>query len=357
MKENYYHNSIKHVDNWEATLSELVQEINQFISKEVASLIVQECKNIKEVYQPILYSLLNGGKRIRPIIFLLISGYDKNLNLNDKEKKEYLYTATSIEFIHTYSLIHDDLPAMDNDDLRRGLPTCHKKYPEWAAILAGDSLNTLAFYLLTLTYNQIHKKIKILSQYGGISGMILGQALDLSNEKKDYNDFTTDFISYKDVFQKKGYYRLFENYIKTIDDNKFYHLLMIHYHKTAALFRATVELGIITGQIDQLPEFNEFIYNSYIEYGEVLGLLFQITDDVLDETGNEDLVGKKIRKDKSLGKLTFPDLIGLEESMLLSKNLAEYCSELISNFLIPYTGKDYKNILKQLTYYLVSRKH
>ena len=349
MNENYYH-KISHL---EAILLDFSEIINQFLANNIASIVQKESNFIKEVYKPILYSLLNGGKRIRPIVFLLVSGFEKNLS--QQEIDEFLYTANSIELIHTYSLIHDDLPAMDNDDFRRGIPTCHKKFPEWAAILAGDSLNTLAFYLLSLTNFCVKEKIQILAKYGGISGMILGQALDLSHEKKDFVEPTKNFSSYEDFFKLKGYYKYFKQLALDTKKEEFFQLLMIHYHKTAALFRATIELAIITGKIKENRLFDDRIYQSYIEYGEILGLLFQISDDILDEIGDEKSLGKKTKKDKELGKLTFPMLLGIEKSLEFEKTLAEYCSNLVSNFLIAYTNKDYRDILKTLPYYIINR--
>ncbi len=350
MNENYYHK----ISDLEAILLDFSQLINQFLANNIASIIINESNFIKEVYEPILYSLLNGGKRIRPILFLLISGFENNLR--QQEIEEFLYTAISVELLHSYSLIHDDLPAMDNDDFRRGILTCHKKFPEWAAILAGDSLNTLAFYFLSLTNYYVKEKIQILSKYGGISGMILGQALDLSYEKKDFKDPTKAFSFYEDFFKIKGYYKYFQQLGLDTKKEVFYQLLMIHYHKTAALFRATVELAIITGKIKESNLFDDSIYQAYIEYAEILGLLFQISDDILDELGDEKSLGKKTKKDKELGKLTFPMLLGIEKSLEFEKTLAEYSSSLVANFLIPYTNKDYRDILKTLPFYIVNRK-
>jgi geranylgeranyl diphosphate synthase type II len=340
--------------NEDAILLEFSNIINDFLSNEIAPLIIKESKNTKEVYEPILYSLLNGGKRFRPILYFLISGFDPTLEV--QEKKEFLFTASAIEFIHTYSLIHDDLPAMDNDDIRRGIPTCHKKFPEWAAILAGDSLNTLAFYLISLTEYNVKEKVQILARYAGIAGMILGQAIDLSNEKKNYINSTENFNDFFKFLEDKNYYTFIKNYINHSNINLIQKLLMIHYHKTSALFRASVELGIITGRIVEHNDFNNNIYNKYIEYGEVLGLLFQITDDILDEIGDENQLGKKTKKDHVLGKLTFPTLFGLKNSINLAEKLAEYASLLVDDFLSSYTGKNYHNILNKFPLLILNRK-
>lgn len=352
MNENYYNNL--NFQNVDAIIDEYAKIINDFLSNEVASIIINESKGIKEVYQPILYSLLNSGKRIRPILFLLISGF--HTNLSEEEKKEFLITASSIELIHTYSLIHDDLPAMDNDDLRRGKYTCHKQYTEWSAILAGDSLNTLAFYLLSLTNYNIRSKIYILSKYAGIGGMITGQALDLSNQKNDYPEPTNQFLQYSNYFVDKKFYIFLEEFIQPEIQEKLIQLLLIHYHKTTALFIGAVELALITGKINNAIEFSESVKTSYQEYAEIIGLLFQITDDVLDEIGDEHLLGKKIHKDKELGKLTFPNLLGIDKSIELSKKLAIYSSNLVKNFILPYTKKDMRHILEILPFYILNRK-
>ncbi len=351
MKENFYNNlNFQKVD---AIFKEYSKIINDFLNHEIASIIINESKGIKEVYQPILYSLLNSGKRIRPILFLLISGFDTNLN--EEEKKEFLLTASSIESIHTYSLIHDDLPAMDNDDFRRGKYTCHKQYNEWSAILAGDSLNTFAFYILSLTHHDVPTKVHILSKYAGLGGMVLGQALDLSNEKKDYPEPTLQFGEYVKYFKNKSFYFFIEEFLFKELEDQMIQLLMIHYHKTGALFIATTELALITGKLTQSINYSLEIQKAYLEYAEILGLLFQITDDILDEIGDENLLGKKIHKDRDRGKLTFPNLLGLEKSIELSKQLSLYCSELTKNFILPYTKKDFREILQMIPFYILKR--
>lgn len=352
MNENFYNNV--NFDEIDAIFAKYSKYINDFLSKEIASILIKECRGVKEVYQPVLYSLLNQGKRLRPILFLLISGFDSNLE--EEEKKEFLLTASSIELIHTYSLIHDDLPAMDNDDFRRGKFTCHKKYTDWSAILAGDSLNTFAFYVLSLTRDEIQRKVHILSKYAGVGGMIIGQALDLSNEKNNYPEPTTFFNVYLSFFKEKKFYIFLEEILKKELEDKILQLLMIHYHKTAVLFLATVELALISARIIHSKDYNEEIRSSYIEYAEIIGLLFQITDDILDEIGDENVLGKKIHKDKSLGKLTFPSLIGLEKSLDYSKQLANYSSELTRNFIVPYTGNDMRHILRLLPFYILRRR-
>ncbi len=351
MKENYFPDFYQE-QNFLDVISELTKYINDYISNELISLIKLNSFQIKEVYEPIIYSILNGGKRVRHLLTLLISEF-KN-DIEEKIKLDILYTAVSVEFIHTYSLIHDDLPAMDNDDLRRGKPSLHKIFPEWAAILAGDSLNTLAFYLLSQTHFYIREKIEILSRYAGISGMILGQALDLSNEKKDFPEYTKNFIQYESFFKNKLYFSIFSPYLNKVEIEKFYYLMMVHYHKTAALFRASIELGLYSGRIVENTEFSENKKKYYIEYGEILGLLFQITDDILDEVGLEEEVGKKLRKDKQVGKITFPSVFGIEKSYLIAQELSKLASLLTEKFIIK--SDSYLYALKYFPFYILNRK-
>ncbi len=339
MKENYY-------PDLEKKLIELKEIFDEFLHQEIVPILED---SFPEVYEPILYLLLNGGKRIRPSLFLLLSGFHSGLS--EYEKKEFLFTASSIESIHTYSLIHDDLPAMDNDDMRRGKPSCHIAFPEWAAILAGDSLNTFSFFLLSQTDSDIKKKLEILSQYSGISGMIFGQALDIANEKKNFpyrkDYYTKDFLSNKinKYIYNKDLLSFFNKYLNNID---FLKLFLIHYGKTASLFKAIGMLSAITGKIE----------NSHpiISYSETIGILFQIVDDLLDELGTENKLGKKVKKDTSKGKITFVNYLGEKEALQVAELLSHYAASLSQNFDIPYTNKNYKGYLEILPDYILKRE-
>lgn len=217
------------------------------------------------------YSLFAGGKRLRPGLVLgaaeIVCGSDEAA----------VPAACAIEMIHTYSLIHDDLPAMDDDDLRRGKPTNHVVYGEALAILAGDALLTMAFDVLGRAGNCA--AVVELAQAAGAAGMVGGQVIDLESEDK----------------------RL------TADE-----LQRIHAMKTGALIRGAVRLGAILGgaspaQLDALTA-----------YGEHIGLAFQIADDILDVTGDQALIGKPVGSDESNGKSTYPALLGLDESRRLA---------------------------------------
>ena len=220
------------------------------------------------------YSLLAGGKRIRPILCLAscsLAGGDPSLAIP---------TAVAIEMIHTMSLIHDDLPAMDNDDLRRGRPTNHKVYGDAVAILAGDALLTRAFEMVALRSPSVEPKrllnvVGELSVVAGAPGLVGGQVVDLECEGKEVDLETLEYI---------------------------------HLHKTGALLKACVRTGaMIAGADDELLE-------ALTSYAEGIGLAFQIIDDILDLTSNSETLGKTVGKDLLSDKTTYPKLLGMEES-------------------------------------------
>jgi geranylgeranyl diphosphate synthase type II len=228
------------------------------------------------VHEAMRYSLFAGGKRVRPIL-ALASAEALGAPIAD-----LLPIAGSLELIHTYSLIHDDLPAMDDDDLRRGRPTCHKVYGEAIAILAGDGLLNMAFEVLS---DPRHLKavpaarmlaiIRELSTASGVFGMVGGQVVDIQSEGTEV-DFPT--------------------------------LEYIHTHKTGALIRASVRLGALYARAGKRQ------FAALSRYGEMVGLAFQIADDILDLTGTREEIGKDVGSDLKKDKKTFPSFYGLEES-------------------------------------------
>ncbi len=244
------------------------------------------------LHDSVLYSLTAGGKRLRPI--LCIAAYEAC-----RGKENIVPYATALEFIHTYSLIHDDLPAMDNDDLRRGKPTNHKVFGEAIAILAGDGLLTEAFSALSNTsYANVSPKtlLKVISEVSnaaGLRGMVAGQALDLISEGKEPDRETVEFI---------------------------------HFQKTAALIRASVKAGAL------LAETTEERVSCLEKYGESIGLAFQIVDDILDIEGTTEEMGKPKGSDLERGKMTYPRVFGIEESRKKAKELVERAIELLSIF-------------------------
>jgi geranylgeranyl diphosphate synthase type II len=231
------------------------------------------------------YSLFAGGKRLRPALALgaaeIISGDDAVA----------LPAACAIEMIHTYSLIHDDLPAMDNDDLRRGKPTLHKVHGEAIAILAGDALLTMAFDVLSQAKDL--RVIQEVARAAGVGGMVGGQVLDLQSERK------------------------------AISLDQLRHL---HACKTGALIRVSVRCGAL------LAEANEEQFEALTRFGEHLGLAFQIADDILDVTGEEDLLGKPIGSDEAKQKSTYPALVGLDRARQLADEAANSAAEALSPF-------------------------
>ncbi len=248
------------------------------------------------LHQAIRYSLFAGGKRIRPILsmaaFEAVGGKGDGI----------LPFACALELIHTYSLIHDDLPALDDDDTRRGRPTCHKVFGEAIGILAGDALLTEAFNLMTnLPIQEFSLRdggkvldvIHEVAQAAGMSGMVGGQVLDIESEGKEVD---LPMIEY------------------------------IHTHKTGALILVSVRAGAKLGGA------KEETLKAFTYYGERIGLAFQIADDILNVEGKVSLLGKKTGSDLSRGKATYPSLLGLEESKRRAKDLVESAVEAIRPF-------------------------
>lgn len=247
------------------------------------------------VYESMNYSIFAGGKRIRPILLL------KTFELVSKKSfEEALPFASAIEMIHTYSLIHDDLPAMDNDDFRRGKPTNHKVYGESMAILAGDALLNLAYETMinsvpkdSKNINGYIEAIKVVGKASGVNGMIGGQAVDmLSNE--------------------------------TIISEE--QLKFIHNKKTSAL----IEASIIAGGL--LAGGSEEQISALRNYGKSIGLCFQIRDDILDEIGDDEKLGKSVGSDQSNQKLTYLSLYGLKGSIEKTQELYKQAVESLEVF-------------------------
>jgi geranylgeranyl diphosphate synthase type II len=243
------------------------------------------------------YSLLAPGKRLRPLLVLLAA------EAGGKRTEEALVAACAVEMIHTYSLIHDDLPAMDDDDLRRGLPTCHKQFGEALAILAGDALLTLAFQILAVGYQPATAAAccRELARGAGAAGMVGGQVLDLAWEHKPSAGETRSL-------------GVLEN---------------IHARKTGALFRACLRLGVWVAQGERPGGPDSGLLQRLDAYGRCFGQAFQITDDLLDVHGHAEQTGKRVHKDAARGKLTYPGFLGVEESRRRAEQLCqEACAEL-----------------------------
>ena len=264
-----------------------------------------------KVLDAMKYSVSNGGKRIRPILAIEFS---KVVNGNVKTALDF---GCAVEMIHTYSLIHDDLPCMDNDDMRRGKPSCHKAFGEDNALLAGDALLTEAFGVLSackdVSDKNIIRAIMFLSSFSGINGMVGGQVLDLQ----------------------------FEEQKPTVDE-----ILKMYSLKTCGLIKASCVLGCLTAN-----EYSEDKIKAAIEYAENLGIAFQIQDDILDIEGDAIALGKPIGSDEKNDKSTIVKHLGLEKSKLLVK---EYTSKAIKSL---DTFDNDTETLKQLAYMLIDRKN
>jgi geranylgeranyl diphosphate synthase, type II len=235
--------------------------------------------------EAIRYSVLAPGKRLRPLLVVMA------VEACGKDDAAAWPAACAVEMIHAYSLIHDDLPAMDDDDLRRGQPTCHKKFSEAVAILAGDALQALAFQVLADRYAAATAAAccKELAYAAGGQGMVGGQVDDLAWESDTPGERTLELLE------------------------------QLHLRKTGALFRASLRMGVWAAHQAAPP--NPGLLQRFDRYASCLGLLFQITDDLLDVEGDADQTGKRVGKDAARGKLTYPGFLGVAESRRRAERL------------------------------------
>jgi len=263
----------------------------------------------KEIHKAIRYSIFAGGKRIRPYLTLLTyQMFKKSLT------EEILMPASAIEIMHTYTLIHDDLPEIDNDDLRRGKKTCHVVYGSDIALLAGDTLLIEAFNMVNYTPISVNKRLKLLKDLAIISGergLIAGQMQDILSDGNTCDKKTLEFI---------------------------------HLNKTAKLIRLCTRWGAF------LADAPKEDVHKMDEFGNKLGLAFQIVDDILDVEGTTASMGKTIGKDAKDQKATYPAIFGMAKS----KDLAEKYTREALNILVEY--KENANYLVELTKYLLERK-
>ena len=270
--------------------------------------LIQPCQN--EVEEAMLYSLEAGGKRIRPLLILA------TVKAFDKDVSAAYGAAAAIEWVHTYSLIHDDLPAIDNDDLRRGKPTNHKVFGEAVAILAGDALLTYSFGIIArLEHVSAEEKIRLIdlmSLSAGAEGMVGGQVLDIEGEEKKL---------------------------------ELAELEQVHRLKTGALLTFSILAGAILGEAT--PE--QMV--AYSKFGEHVGIAFQIQDDILDVTGTSEELGKTAGKDESSEKSTYPSLLTLSGAQ---EKLDYHAAEAMA--ALQEVGGDQER-LEQLTQLIVNRKN
>ncbi|MEC9019071.1 MAG: farnesyl diphosphate synthase [Nitrospinota bacterium] len=274
--------------------SQYLLEGKKLIDEQMLSFLPQGKTYPESIHEAMRYSLLAGGKRLRPVLVMAAAeavGVDRNT---------ILPFAVAVELIHTYTLIHDDLPSLDNDDLRRGKPTNHKVFGEAIAILAGDALLTQAFIIMTRAAGMetvppdcILKATHEMAGALGSTGMIGGQVVDLESEGKKINSETLEYI---------------------------------HIYKTGFLIRACIRCGGILSQATKGQ------LSSLSSFGAHIGLAFQIIDDILDITGDQEKLGKDIGSDLTKNKATYPALYGLEESKRKAEELVEESIDCLNEF-------------------------
>jgi geranylgeranyl diphosphate synthase type II len=291
-------------------LNSYLSSKRKLINNALGAIIENNSKDTK-IKSAMEYSLMSGGKRLRPIL-CIAAAETVGSHLEDT-----MGAACAIEMIHTYSLIHDDLPAMDNDNLRRGRPTCHIKFDEATAILAGDALLTLAFEILSSVesvdkdhgFNRL-RALHAIAMASGYKGMIEGQMQDISAEGN----------------------------VLGIEDLKKMHRL-----KTGALIEASVIAGTIlgNGNRDQIEKLNNYARN--------IGLAFQITDDILNVEGDPDIMGKDAGTDQARGKSTYPSIIGMKNSKEIAKKLVNDALKVLDYF------DNKADPLRAIAHYIVDR--
>lgn len=297
-------------------IKEKMIESADLVEKALAKYVENRGELYGVIYEAMGYSLLAGGKRLRPFLVLEFARLAAAENGGDEKKAvaAALPYACALEMIHTYSLIHDDLPCMDNDELRRGKPTCHIKFGEANALLAGDGLLTLAFGTAAKNANTTPeancKAVALLSDCAGADGMIGGQILDLMGEKEKFD-------------------------IETIEK--------LQSLKTGELIRCAALLGCLAGGA------SDALSKGAVRYAEGIGRAFQVIDDILDATGDESLLGKPIGSDKESGKTTFLTFMSVGEAADYASRLTEAAKDAISSF----NGGE---MLSSLADYLLTRK-
>jgi len=289
-------------------LKKYLNERKALIERALEDFVPSDTGHAGILHEAMRYSLFAGGKRLRPILTLASAeavGGNVSCSIN---------TACAIECIHTYSLIHDDLPAMDNDDLRRGRATCHRVYGEAMAILAGDALLTAAFEIIArpsaVDSGALLKVIRELACGSGAAGMVGGQVVDIVSEGKEIS------------------YPLLE---------------YIHTHKTGRLILASVRCGAIMGGAAEEE------LSALTEYAEASGLAFQILDDILDVEGSSEDMGKRVGGDAEKGKATYPSVIGLAESKARADDLMDAAMKALEGF------GEKAEPLRQIASYIISR--
>jgi len=293
-------------------ISTYLKEKKELVDKTLDSILPEKDCFPPQLHNAMRYCLFSGGKRLRPILAIAAAeavGEDYHKMLNE---------VCALELIHTYTLIHDDLPSMDNDDYRRGHLTTHKVFGEAIAVLAGDALQTEAFNILSETEKSCFSPeikitiIRLISAACGSKGVIGGQTVDIESEGKK---ISMELLNY------------------------------IHTHKTASLITASILSGAVLANADkeQLTDLNN--------YGEAIGLAFQITDDILDITSSTEQLGKTVGKDQKMKKVTYPSLMGLDETAKMQQKLYKKSIDSISSF------DDKAKPLREIAKLIIERKN
>ncbi|PIE42001.1 MAG: (2E,6E)-farnesyl diphosphate synthase [Gammaproteobacteria bacterium] len=297
----------------DATLTDYLRSSQQKVNTRLEYWLEQQAQLAPRLVEAMAYATFNGGKRVRPVLAFATA------EALGGSADHAVDAACALEMVHSYSLVHDDLPAMDDDDLRRGEPTCHIAFDEATAILAGDALQCLAFEVLAnspLAAMSSPVKIQMiqeLAKSSGTAGMAGGQALDLEGEDKQL----------------------------TLAE-----LERIHRHKTGQLIRGAVRMGAMVA-----PPCTDDQLRALDQYAETIGLAFQVWDDVLDVIGDTETLGKQQGADLALNKSTYPQLLGLDAAKAYAQSLDEKAQAALSHF-------DHKaDTLRALSRYIVSRSH
>ena len=286
----------------------ILESYSDLIDSRLEVLLEGQEKAVQDLTDAMRYSTMIGGKRIRPVLvleFCRVCGGDPDHALD---------LACALEMIHTSSLIHDDLPCMDNDDMRRGQPSCHKKFGENTALLAGDALEAYAFEVAAgadLPAKAVVEAVKLLAKATGPYGMLGGQVMDVENESRD--DVALDRLE------------------------------ATHQKKTGALIRAACELGCIAAGA------SKELRKAAVGYGKCLGLAFQVCDDILDVTGNELLLGKPVGSDEEEEKATYVTLLGLDGAKNTAKDYTDQAYQALEAF-------EENDFLRDLTESLLTRE-
>ena len=289
-------------------VKDVIQQLQQDVALHLTQLIEKRTSDSR-LKEAMLYAVQSGGKRIRPLLTLAVGASGTSRN------KAALDLACALEMIHTYSLIHDDLPGMDDDDLRRGRPTVHKAFDEATAILAGDALLTLAFEVAAnanLEANQLVEAVKILSTASGMSGMISGQMKDIASEEVTI----------------------------TLEEMK-----EIHREKTGELLLAAVRLGNLFVLDSKMKE-------AFVSYATHFGLAFQIQNDLQDVCWTSEQTGKETGKDLELSKNTYPSLLGVEGAKDALLNEIASCKSALEEVAFTPENQQTKTLLVEFLTYL-----